>query len=444
MAPKKKKKTKAKHVSKKKAEAKRKPQKAGGQKKTGKKRKKAHQKKKLSNAWNRLPWDPFPMFPHEVEKVNRINKNILLVITCILLCVSIGVICLAAYLIEKRKRNEELVSAVSFSNYWLNASLVLLSIGLVSAIINFCGFVGVLRENIVLIRVFYITLIVLLTLKLSGAVFLFVFADFSRPLLENMLADQAVADYRVSSDVETLMDYLQAGFGCCGLRDDGFQEWSRSVYFNCSEANPSPERCGVPWSCCRNGTGLQNALCGHHVQKLDRNIASRSIYTRGCVRAIQVWAGRHAIAVGLLVLLEVVCLTVVIFQCTHLVNELQMMTRVYRGPWWEWIGKKRPPPRPPGTPPTPTELPHVVQIGRGPAVMDARRVRWPTPARPKRPRKVTVVQVDEAPQAQWTQAPTRTIRVQSYDHGQPGDLDTGRFLPEGDGRGPSEERTAEN
>lgn len=37
-------------------------------------------------------------------------------------------------------------------------------------------------------------------------------------------------------------------FSCCG--GIAFTDWSNNMYFNCSELNPSMERCSVPFSCC--------------------------------------------------------------------------------------------------------------------------------------------------------------------------------------------------
>lgn len=37
-------------------------------------------------------------------------------------------------------------------------------------------------------------------------------------------------------------------FQCCGV--ESYKDWSRNIYFLCSDTNPSVEACGVPFSCC--------------------------------------------------------------------------------------------------------------------------------------------------------------------------------------------------
>ena len=285
-------------------------------------------------------WNPFPLRAHYVGDVNQVNKHVLLAIISFSMCTSFALIWISVFIIDAR-RDHEYAPTDSLSSHILSFSAIILAIGLVSFVFTLCGFVGVFRENIFLIRIFYIALIVLLSLKLSITLFTFSFTGTAERLLGSALGDKLISNYRSSTDIEATMDYLQVKFRCCGLREQGFKDWTRSVYFSCSEDNPSMERCGVPWSCCRNETGFTNALCGRNVQVVDRNIASRIIYTKGCIIAVLEWARNHAFLIAFLLLLETLLLTVLIFQCTHLVNELQMMNGVYRGPWWTWIGEPR-------------------------------------------------------------------------------------------------------
>ena len=41
---------------------------------------------------------------------------------------------------------------------------------------------------------------------------------------------------------------------CCGI--DGYKDWNKNVYFNCTKTNPSGLRCGVPYSCCKDPDAL--------------------------------------------------------------------------------------------------------------------------------------------------------------------------------------------
>lgn len=50
-------------------------------------------------------------------------------------------------------------------------------------------------------------------------------------------------------------------FGCCG--GVSYKDWSQNMYFNCTAANPSRERCSVPFSCClRDASEVRMAASG--------------------------------------------------------------------------------------------------------------------------------------------------------------------------------------
>ena len=67
-----------------------------------------------------------------------------------------------------------------------------------------------------------------------------------------------------------------------------YRDWSLNRYFNCTPSNPSPERCGVPYSCCRpsndqqGDSGIINTQCGFNTQELVNLVSIvhlESIYT---------------------------------------------------------------------------------------------------------------------------------------------------------------------
>jgi len=127
--------------------------------------------------------------------------------------------------------------------------------------------------------------------------------------LEGTLSDELISNYRDDLDFQNLIDLLQTDFDCCGISSAGYKDWSKNVYFNCTvneEDNPSPERCGVPYSCCLPSARfaisgddmLPNTMCGYQVQLLpERNVTMR-ISTQGCVPILRnyVEGNLHAVA----------------------------------------------------------------------------------------------------------------------------------------------------
>lgn len=49
-------------------------------------------------------------------------------------------------------------------------------------------------------------------------------------------------------------------WSCCGAR--GPNDWNLNIYFNCTDLNPSRERCGVPFSCCVRDPAVSGAAHG--------------------------------------------------------------------------------------------------------------------------------------------------------------------------------------
>ena len=70
--------------------------------------------------------------------------------------------------------------------------------------------------------------------------------------------------------LDTKVENICSQFRCCGLSSEGYMDWSKNEYFNCS--SPSVEHCGVPFSCCINATDISsrlvNIMCGYKVQTL--------------------------------------------------------------------------------------------------------------------------------------------------------------------------------
>ncbi|XP_026473385.1 tetraspanin-33-like [Ctenocephalides felis] len=177
----------------------------------------------------------------------------------------------------------------------LNISLVMVIAGGVVFIVSFAGCVGALRENTCLLKFYSLCLLIFFLLEMAVAIMGFVFPHAMHSLLEDSFTDKIIHTYRDDPDLQNLIDFAQQEFQCCGLSSEGYMDWSKNEYFNCS--SPSVERCGVPFSCCINNTdisgGLMNIMCGYGVQTSSVAEANKKVWTSGCIEIVRTWAERN-------------------------------------------------------------------------------------------------------------------------------------------------------
>uniref|UniRef100_UPI00398F62DA tetraspanin-17 isoform X3 n=1 Tax=Pristiophorus japonicus TaxID=55135 RepID=UPI00398F62DA len=85
---------------------------------------------------------------------------------------------------------------------------------------------------------------------------------------------------------------------CCGAR--GPIDWDLNIYFNCTDFNPSRERCGVPFSCCIKDPAedVINTQCGYDVRLKEEIDQQDYIYTKGCVGQFEKWLQENLIVVA--------------------------------------------------------------------------------------------------------------------------------------------------
>uniref|UniRef100_A0A3B5LCI7 Tetraspanin-33 n=1 Tax=Xiphophorus couchianus TaxID=32473 RepID=A0A3B5LCI7_9TELE len=149
--------------------------------------------------------------------------------------------------------------------FLIDPAVILIVVGVVMFFITFCGCIGALRENIRLLKTFSFTLTLVFLIQLVIAVLGFFHSGQTRDALGKFVK-KAIVHYRDDLDLQNLMDYIQKEFKCCGWNN--YTDWSWNLYFNCSEENPSSERCAVPYSCCSpvpGEVGSHNDGDQHHV-----------------------------------------------------------------------------------------------------------------------------------------------------------------------------------
>ncbi|XP_059273407.1 tetraspanin-17 isoform X1 [Mustela nigripes] len=170
-------------------------------------------------------------------------------------------------------------------------------VGGVMSVLGFAGCIGALRENTFLLKFFSVFLGLIFFLELATGILAFVFKDWIRDQL-NFFINNNVKAYRDDIDLQNLIDFAQEYWSCCGAR--GPNDWNLNIYFNCTDLNPSRERCGVPFSCCVRDPAedVLNTQCGYDVRLKLELEQQGSIHTKGCVGQFEKWLQDNLIVVA--------------------------------------------------------------------------------------------------------------------------------------------------
>lgn len=194
-----------------------------------------------------------------------------------------------------------------------NLAFLLIICGGVISIVSFAGCIGALRENMCLLKFYSFCLLMFFLLEMALAALGFIFPYKVSGFLEGTLSDELIQNYRDDLDFQNLIDLVQKDFECCGISNEGYRDWSKNPYFNCTEKredNPSVERCGVPFSCCLqnvqtelNNDGLVNIMCGFGVQELKhQKDVVKKVHTKGCIHKLQQYFEKNLFTVGIVAL----------------------------------------------------------------------------------------------------------------------------------------------
>ncbi|KAK9681093.1 Tetraspanin family [Popillia japonica] len=214
----------------------------------------------------------------------------------------------------------------------LNVSLVLMIMGGVVFIVSFAGCVGALRENTCLLKFYSLCLLIFFLLEMGIAIVGFVFPQSIQSVLEENFTDKIIHTYRDDPDLQNFIDFAQQEFRCCGLSSEGYMDWSKNEYFNCT--SPSVEHCGVPFSCCINATdiasGLINIMCGYKVQTLSVAEAAKKVWTSGCIEIVRSWAERNLYTIAGIALGVALSQLLVIYLAKTLESQIELQKSRYQ------------------------------------------------------------------------------------------------------------------
>ncbi|XP_075556138.1 tetraspanin-33-like [Dermacentor variabilis] len=162
-------------------------------------------------------------------------------------------------------RGSPLVSLV------VNIDVALLALVAYLSFVSSLGFLGALRENICCLYCYDWMLFIMMFTCSLGFILLIVMPFLATRDLQSVASIELIERYRDNPDYQGLVDYIQIRYKCCGVTEAAYLDWNSNMYFNCSNTNPSVERCSVPPSCCREPekesleTVLQRRFCGRNV-----------------------------------------------------------------------------------------------------------------------------------------------------------------------------------
>ncbi|XP_027193832.1 tetraspanin-33-like [Dermatophagoides pteronyssinus] len=195
----------------------------------------------------------------------------------------------------------------------LNISLFIIVFGSIVFIMSFTGCIGALRENLFLLRLYSLILLLMFIAETILSAVAILFPNSFLNLVKEAFSNEPIIKYRDDSNLQNIIDLVQTEFQCCGVSDKGYKDWSKNIYFECLDTNPSRERCAVPYSCCRNSrnldSGLINNECGFNMQNISSVVeVNKDIFTRGCIEAITEKIAPH------IPILAYVCIGIAIIQ----------------------------------------------------------------------------------------------------------------------------------
>lgn len=231
-------------------------------------------------------------------------------------------------------------SVNSVLDVFLDMSVWLVIIGGIIGIISFMGSFGALREKIIFLKIYHwsITIGILLELILVIFIFLFYFQpDVLKQLKiypEDLFKDGINKYPDADEDVNDFIELIQQDLvGCCGFSndDEGYKQWGQNMYYNCSSANISPLKCGVPESCCKYTSGApKNLLCGQGVGSKSPSEVTTQIYTRGCLKGIGDIIAENSLVFGIIIAVVLIGQMITIYFAKNLIFQINQQIRKWR------------------------------------------------------------------------------------------------------------------
>nr|XP_005988136.2 PREDICTED: tetraspanin-10 [Latimeria chalumnae] len=221
-------------------------------------------------------------------------------------------------LIDKESLVEEQISYIG-----TDPMLFFVLVGVIVSVMSFSGCMGALRENECLLKFFTLCIVLFVVLEVLGGIIVYTLRKQIWEHLENGI-QMAVRRYQDDPDLRFIIDEIQMGLKCCGVKS--YHDWERNLYFNCS--SPGVHACGVPASCCidplENGT-VTNSQCGFGTLHLEVVLAQNFIYPSGCMAQIIRWINNHMGFIGAFGIILMIIEVVGLLLATKIMGDIELI-----------------------------------------------------------------------------------------------------------------------
>ncbi|CAJ0609537.1 unnamed protein product [Cylicocyclus nassatus] len=251
------------------------------------------------------------------QEISAVLKWIIFLTNFFVFLSGVGIFALGVYLFIKDFVDVKLIDIV------LNPAILLSVIGCSISVVSLIGSVGALRDNIFLLKTFAICVFFcyIVIVVATCVLFILFYSDTTEGFSAQTVLMYAIRNYHTNRNIAEIVDSLQENLECCGVSSaaQGYRDWNLSYQYNCSTYNPQPEKCGVPFSCCRKSViseaaGSSNPLlpamrsleCWQNALNKRPQELEYDIYTRGCLQPLRSVFQSHSIHICAAVALVIV------------------------------------------------------------------------------------------------------------------------------------------
>ncbi|CAG5126178.1 unnamed protein product [Candidula unifasciata] len=267
----------------------------------------------------------------------RVMKWMLFVFNILILCAGAIAIGLGAWGLGSEYGAEKLKDLTG-SQLYRGAAIAIIVGGCVVVVIALIGAIGAIRENRILLGIYFVVTLLLLILFVVAASVGYAYKDIVQEKIAMEMESTLVNRYGVdidnnndNNDVTNVWDDLQRKLMCCGVKGrtpgslKSWYLWQSSKWFN--STNNIPKKL-VPESCCNpnyNATMCYflNPDPSRPVQTSVDKVTHESeyVYYKGCLDKLVDYVEDHIVAIaGIAVAIIVVmflCLLFAMCVCTH-------------------------------------------------------------------------------------------------------------------------------